>query len=130
VVILLRSAKSCKYQLIRIEQQHSVQTHVAIVVFQGLRDFVAVANHIVRLVRGWNEQTASWGRSRLGRQSNADRIDSSHTVCLVCPEVRLTIGGHSRVPSEELRQGDKVLIRNAGTVVVSTDRVPFYTICR
>lgn len=130
MVIPLRSAKSCKCQFIRIEQQHSVQTHVAIVTFQGLRDFVAVAHHIVRLVRGWNEQAASRGRSRLGRPSNADRIGSSHTVCLVFPEVRLTIGGHSRVPSEELRQRDEVLIRKAGTVVVRTDRVPFYTVYR
>jgi hypothetical protein len=36
----------------------------------------------------------------MGRPSKADRIGSFHTVCLVFPEVRLTIGGHSRVPKK------------------------------
>jgi hypothetical protein len=47
---------------------------------------------------------------------------------LVFPKVCLAVRRDSGIPSKELRPGDEVLIRKAGTAIAITNCVPFNTI--
>lgn len=93
-----------------------------------MRNFVAIADSIVGLIRARDDKTTGRCRRWWSRPADTDGTGGSHTVCLVLPKVGLAVGRDSRIPSKELRHGDEILVGDAGTAVALDDRVPFDTV--